>query len=188
MRDDRLRHVDLADDRRLLLRELQHRDVPELGAVEVAVEPERADARRADEPLRVEEHVRRREHREVDLPAQKRRDVQPLDVGDAQLLLAPRLAERVHVHRPHARGVVRERERRRLAPDDEVERQPERLELAAEVDRLRLAALRDDPRVRAERRVRAAGMPRRAADARRAARDHVTREMPDDGELHGPEG
>ena len=55
--DDDLAHAErrrVAQHLRLLVGELQHPDVPQQVTVEVAVELERPDPRRADEPLAVE--------------------------------------------------------------------------------------------------------------------------------------
>src|SRR5438105_1892791 len=117
-------------------------------------------------------------------PSRERRDVHPLDAVEAELVLVPRISDDVDRHRPHAVAVIGERERRRLRADHQVERELERLQPAREVDCVPLAAFRDEPRVDSERAQRAGRVPGRAADARRAAGDHVTRELSDDGERH----
>ena len=86
-------------------------------AVEVAVERERADLARPDEPVAVEQHASpardplERLGREV--VAQQRRDVHPLDPPQRALRLvafAPRLPDRLDAHLPVAVGVVTEGE------------------------------------------------------------------------------
>jgi len=92
---------------------------------------------------------------DVDLSAEQRCQIHPLDSVEPELVFLPRIADDVDRHRPDAVGVVRERERGRLGADDEVERQVECLEHAAVLDRLAFAAFRNDPCVRAERAQRA---------------------------------
>ena len=97
----------------------------------------------------------------------------------------PRVADRVNGHRPHAGVVIGEGEPRGLAADGEREREAERRELPAP---LPLAAFREDERVLPEQAERARRVPGAATDLGRAARDDVTREMPDYAErTHGPE-
>ena len=185
VRDDQLRHVDRPGHLGLFVGELQHRDVLQGVAVEVPVQPQRTGFRNTHDPVAVQQHAPSlRDPADVDLPAQERRDVHPLDAVEAELVLVPRIADDVDRHRPHAVAVVGERERRRLRADHQVERELERLQPAREVDCVPLAALRDEPRVDSERAQRAGRVPGRAADARRAAGDHVTRELSDDGERH----
>ena len=149
--------------------------------VEVGVELERPERRPADEALPVEQHVRRA--RNDDVAAQERRDLHPVGVD----LGRERLADRVDRHRPSAALVVREGERRRRRPRAwSSNGTPVLGELRAERVLVLRPARRDDYGVRAERGQRARRVPRPAADARRAARDDVTREMPDHGERrHG---
>src|SRR5207248_8809719 len=90
---------------RLLLGELEDRDMPEKRSVEVAVELERADPSRANEAVSVEKHappVRDPlERRRREVVAQERRDVHPLDPAQRALRavgLAPWLADLVDLH------------------------------------------------------------------------------------------
>jgi hypothetical protein len=130
-RDDDLRNAErnqrlelcVADDRaRLLFRELQDRDVAEQVAVEVPVEHEWADRGYAHEALSVEQDApsarESSERRGVEVAAEERRDVQPLDRSEdvrRRLALVPRLAECVDQHRPDPALVVRHGEAGRLA-------------------------------------------------------------------------
>ena len=115
----------------------------------------------------------------IEVAAQQRRDVQPLDPAQQhalRLVRPPRLADGFDGHRARAVGVVGEREARRLAAGGERSRQADGGELALEASTVVLAALREDHRLLAERVQGATGVPRRAADPRRGAGDDVARD------------
>ena len=115
------RLVEIGEKReRLLLRELQDRDVLEHGRVVVGAQLERSRARRPDEPLAVERQpatpgeLRQRLPREVAL--RQRRDVQRADPPErgADVVGRPRIPDRVDLHQARVAVVAHREGVRRL--------------------------------------------------------------------------
>jgi hypothetical protein len=149
----------------------------------------------ANEPLRIEQQPAAQpeplERGRVEVAAQQRSDVKPLDAAEEhslRLVRAPRLADRIDGHRARAVGVVREREARRLAAGCKRRGQPESGEPSLEARAVVVAALREEHRLLSEQMERAAGIPRRTAETGSGAGDDVAREVSDDCERpHGRE-
>jgi len=186
----------VSEDRvRLLLGELEDRDVAQHRPVEVTVERERADPPRADEPVAVEQHAPpvsdplERFRREV--VAQERRDVHPLDPAQPAfrlVALAPRLPDRLDTHFTVPVGVVVEREGRRLAGSREGHREAQCCQASQVRAPLGLAALRDDDRLLLQAMQRPCCVPGTAADLIGASAYGVTRQRADHGERsHDPQ-
>ena len=179
-----------ADERlRLLVVQFEHLDVAE-DVADVRIRVQRADRRRANEPLEVDEEVspvpgegRKRLRREV-RPSQCA-DVDPGGVacGQGGLLRRPRIADRVLPHDPAVALVVEAVCRRRRSLDPR-HRQAEGLERREQRVAVLGAARGADAGVDAEMRERPRAPEHSAAGTRLAAGDDVPRDVSERGDRH----
>ena len=177
--------VEVGDEReRLLLGELQDRDVLEHGRVVVGAQLERSPPWRPDEPLPVEGQpappgeLGQRLRGEVAL--RKRRDVQRADPPErgADVVGRPRIPDRVDLHQTRV-AVVAHREGVRRLGVPHGHGHAERGQPRNEHGPIRAPALRQDPRRPAEDPERAAAVVGAAADPRRPSLNAIEGEAPD---------
>ena len=193
-RHDHLRHAEpedrrlaevVQDHRRLLLRELEEGEVREHGGVVRGVEPHRPDLGCTDEALpvvrdaAVTRELGERLGREV--AARDRRDVHPARVDVGNVLRPPRVADREERGAPRLAFVVEAAGRGRPAVDDR-DGQAESRERGDDHGTIDRGALGEDPRGTLQQPQAVAAVVRAAAEARRAAVDHVDDRVAADGE------